>query len=90
MAARKTRRKKAEKTVTRYTYDDIKEPRIPETGHMPLLPDDEKVVTLPLDNGWSQAIEVGRSLRETSARSSTSFARTSAPGARPATPERPW
>ena len=59
MAARKTRRKKTEKTVTRYTYDDIKEPRIPETGHTPLLPDDEQVVTLPLDNGWSQAIEVG-------------------------------
>lgn len=60
MAARKTRRKKAEKTVTRYTYNDIKEPRIPETGHTPLLPDDEQVVTLPMDNGWGQAIEVGK------------------------------
>jgi adenine-specific DNA-methyltransferase len=60
MAARKTRRKKTEKTITRYTYSNIKEPRIPETGHTPLLPDDEQVVTLPMDNGWSQAIEVGK------------------------------
>ena len=60
MAARKTTPKKADKKVTRYTYDDIKEPRIPETGHTPLLPDDEQMVTLPMDNGWSQAITVGK------------------------------
>ena len=52
--------KKTEKKVTRYTYDDIKEPRMPETGHTSLLPADEQVVTLPMDNGWSKAIEVGK------------------------------
>ena len=54
------RRRKTEKKVTRYTYDDIKEPRTPETGHTSLLPADEQVVTLPMDNGWSKAIEVGK------------------------------
>jgi len=54
------RKKKAEKEVTRYTYAELKEPRTPETGHTPLLPDDEQVVSLPMDNGWSQAIEVGK------------------------------
>jgi adenine-specific DNA-methyltransferase len=52
--------KKTEKEVTRYTYDDIKEPRTPETGHTPLLPAEEQVVTLPMDNGWSKAIHVGK------------------------------
>jgi len=37
MAQRKkkatTRGKNTEKKVTRYTYDEIKEPRTPETGH---------------------------------------------------------
>ena len=51
---------KTEKKVTRYTYDDVKEPRTPETGHTSLLPADEQVVTLPMDNGWSKAIEVGK------------------------------
>ena len=51
---------KTEKKVTRYTYDDIKEPRTPETGHTSLLPAEEQVVTLPMDNGWSKAIEVGK------------------------------
>lgn len=55
-----TRKKKAEKEVTRYTYAELKEPRTPETGHTPLLPDDEQIVSLPMDNGWSQAIEVGK------------------------------
>ena len=54
------RKKKADKKVTRYTYAELKEPRTPETGHTPLLPDDEQVVSLPMDNGWSQAIEVRR------------------------------
>src|SRR5262249_55762651 len=49
-----------EKKVTRYTYDDIKEPRTPETGHTPLLPAEEQVVTLPMDNGWSKAVVVGK------------------------------
>lgn len=26
---------KSEKKVSRYTYDDVKEPRTPETGHTP-------------------------------------------------------
>ena len=61
MGKRKTTGKKGtDKKVTRYSYNDIKEPRTPETGHTPLLPDDEQVVSLPMDNGWSQAIEVGR------------------------------
>jgi adenine-specific DNA-methyltransferase len=54
------RKPKTEKKVTRYTYDDIKEPRTPETGHTSLLPGEDLVVTLPMDNGWSQAIEVGK------------------------------
>ncbi len=51
---------KPENKVTRYTYDEVKEPRTPETGHTALLPADEQVVTLPMDNGWSKAIEVGK------------------------------
>jgi hypothetical protein len=57
--ARTPRKPKIEKKVTRYTYDEIKEPRTPETGHTSLLPAEEQVVTLPMDNGWSKAIEVG-------------------------------
>lgn len=62
MAERKkaTRKSKTGKKVTRYTYDEIKEPRTPETGHTSLLPADEQVVTLPMDNGWSKAIHVGK------------------------------
>jgi len=33
---------------------------MPETGHTPLLPADEQVVTLPMDNGWSKALLVGK------------------------------
>src|SRR5215510_2404263 len=51
---------KTEKKVTRYTYGDIKEPRTPETGHTSLLPAEEQVVTLPMDNGWSEAVVVGK------------------------------
>ena len=54
------RKANTERKVTRYTYDDVKEPRTPETGHTALLPGDEQVVTLPMDNGWSKAIEVGK------------------------------
>lgn len=46
--------------VTRYTHEHIKEPRTPETGHTPLLPANEQIVTLPMDNGWSKAIKVGK------------------------------
>jgi adenine-specific DNA-methyltransferase len=52
--------RKAEKKVTRYTYGDIKEPRTPETGHTALLPTEEQVVSLPMDNGWSKAVVVGK------------------------------
>ena len=55
-----TTSKRAEKKVTRYTYENIKEPRTPETGHTSLLPSDEQVVTLSMDNGWSKAIQVTR------------------------------
>ena len=58
--ARAPKKPRAEKKVTRYTYDEIKEPRTPETGHTSLLPGEDLVVTLPMDNGWSTAIEVGR------------------------------
>jgi len=58
--ARAQRKSKPEKKVTRYTYDEIKEPRTPETGHTSLLPGEDLVVTLPMDNGWSQALEVGK------------------------------
>ena len=82
---------KSEKKITRYTYDDIKEPRTPETGHTSLLPADEQVVTLPMDNGWSKAIKVGK-LPESDqaasrcrygpgARTRCSFGRASATGA---------
>ena len=37
-----------------------REPRTPETGHTSLLPGEDMVVTLPMDNGWSRAIEVGK------------------------------
>jgi len=48
------------KRVTRYTHEDVKEPRTPETGHTGLLPDEELLVSLPMDNGWTHAIDVGR------------------------------
>jgi len=54
------RKKNDQKRVTRYTYEGVKEPATPETGHTKLLPSDEQSVTLPMDNGWSKAIQVGR------------------------------
>jgi len=57
---RSPRQARGEKKVTRYTYEDIKEPRTPETGHTSLLPGDELVVTLPMDNGWSKAVVIGK------------------------------
>ena len=50
------------KRVTRYSYDNVMEPRTPETGHTALLPADEQVVTVPMDNGWSKAIKLGKLL----------------------------
>ena len=58
--ARSRNKPKTEKKVTRYTYDEIKEPRTPETGHTSLLPGEDLAVTLPMDNGWTKAIEVGK------------------------------
>ena len=58
--ARSPKKPKTEKKVTRYTYDAIKEPRTPETGHTALLPGEDLVVTLPMGNGWGGAIEVGK------------------------------
>jgi adenine-specific DNA-methyltransferase len=52
--------RRTEKKVTRYTYDEIREPRTPETGHTSLLPSEEQVVTLPMDSGWTKALHVGR------------------------------
>jgi hypothetical protein len=57
---RPQRQARGEKKVTRYTYNDIMEPRAPETGHTSPLPTDELVVTLPMDNGWSKAVLVGK------------------------------
>ena len=48
------------KRMTRYTYEKVMEPRTPETGHTALLPADEQVVTVPMDNGWGKAIKVGQ------------------------------
>lgn len=58
--AKKNGKQGNDKQVTRYTYDDVKEPRTPETGHTSLLPSDEQLVTVPMDNGWSKAITVGK------------------------------
>jgi len=60
MAGKRSKNGGREKKITRYTYDDVKEPSTPETGHTALLPTDEQVVTLPMDNGWSKAISVGK------------------------------
>lgn len=51
---------KSDKRVTRYSYQDELEPRTPETGHTSLLPPEERVVSLPMDNGWTEAIDVGK------------------------------
>jgi adenine-specific DNA-methyltransferase len=56
----KSKRNSRDKKVTRYTYDDVKEPASPETGHTQLLPSEEQVVTLEMDNGWGQALQVGK------------------------------
>jgi adenine-specific DNA-methyltransferase len=40
------------KRITRYSHEGIVDPRTPETGHTPLLPDQELTVSIPMDNGW--------------------------------------
>ncbi len=56
----KSKAKPNRKKVTRYTHDDIKEPASPETGHTQLLPSEEQIVTLEMDNGWGKGIEVAK------------------------------
>lgn len=51
---------KSDKRITRYSYEDELEPRTHETGHTSLLPPEERVVSLPMDNGWTEAIDVGK------------------------------
>lgn len=59
MALKKTTDPKAQKKVTCYTYNETKEPRTPETGHTPLLPAEEQVVTLPMNNSWCRGSLTG-------------------------------
>ena len=47
------------KRVTRYTFDNVTEPRTPETGHTALMSGEEQIVELPMDNGWANALRVG-------------------------------
>jgi adenine-specific DNA-methyltransferase len=60
MVARKRGNGEDGKRVTRYTYEDVKEPRSPETGHTALLPTDELTVTVEMDNGWTKAAHIGK------------------------------
>lgn len=50
---------KAPKRITRYTHEGIEDPATPETGHTADI-EEEQVVTLDMDNGWSKGLEVGR------------------------------
>lgn len=61
MAERAKRRRKTKepKHLTRYTHDTASDPATPETGHTALI-GEEQVVSLPMDNGWSEAVEVGK------------------------------
>lgn len=59
MEKRKRAKGKGDAKVTRYTYDDVKEARTPETGHTSLLPTEEQVVEVLMDNGWAGGISVG-------------------------------
>lgn len=52
MAYKKTTGPKAQKKITLYTYNEIKELRTLETRHTPLLPAEEQVATPTMDNGW--------------------------------------
>lgn len=52
-------KKQTQGEVTRYTYQEVHETRVPETGHTPLLPGTEEVVDLVLENGWAKGLKVG-------------------------------
>jgi adenine-specific DNA-methyltransferase len=45
--------------VTRYEHN-APDPTTPETGHTALLPDEERIVTVPMDSGWVGALDVGK------------------------------
>lgn len=53
------RARRQPKQVTRFEYEAA-DPATPETGHTALLPDDEQVVTVPMDNGWVSALDVSK------------------------------
>ena len=53
------RRRNSDVQVTRYTHD-VKEPGTPETGHTRLMPGEEQIVSVPMDNGWTSALNVGK------------------------------
>ena len=52
-------RQKDQGEVTRYTFEEVHETRVPETGHTPLLPGKEEVVDLVMENGWASGVKVG-------------------------------
>jgi adenine-specific DNA-methyltransferase len=54
----KTPKTKKPKQVTRYTHE-APDPTTPETGHTSLI-GEERMVTLSMDNGWTDAIQVGK------------------------------
>lgn len=53
------RRLRTEKRVTRYDFDEVKDPRTPETGHTALI-GEEEVVSLDTGGAWAGAMEVAR------------------------------
>jgi adenine-specific DNA-methyltransferase len=57
---RKPPKVKADLPVTRYTYGNVMEPATPETGQTALLPDEDLTVSLDMQDGWLNAIDVGR------------------------------
>lgn len=59
MAAKRAKHSGRERKLTGYTSNEIRVTRVSETGHTELLPADEQGVALPMDNGGSQAIQVG-------------------------------
>lgn len=59
MATKWTRNGGREKKVTRYTNDEVKVPRVPDASHTAIFPAGNQVVTLPMNNGWSKAIQIG-------------------------------
>ncbi len=48
------------KRITRYTFEDVKEPRPPETGHTALMPAEEQVVFVDTNNGWPKTLQISK------------------------------